>query len=150
MQGAASLPGMPSPDSPLAGSCACGAVRFQVTADFFTAGYCHCRRCQHRAGVPWSMNALVHGTAVELLAGADDLRTWRPPTGLPKAFCGVCGGHVFSGEPGTDGTVGVRIGALDGDPGIAPRWRQWLESAPPWIPVPDDGLLRFAQTRETD
>ena len=41
-------PCMPSPEAPLAGSCACGTVQFQVTAEFNTAGYCHCTRCQRR------------------------------------------------------------------------------------------------------
>jgi hypothetical protein len=125
-------------------------VKFQVTADFFTAGYCHCSRCQHRAGTPWSMNAMVQGTAVTLLTGEDVLRTWKPETGLPKSFCGTCGGHVFSGELGSEATVGVRIGALNGAPGIAPRWRQWMASASDWAPIPDDGLPRFEGPRELD
>ena len=35
---------MPTRDAPLTGSCACGAVAFEVTAPFRTAGCCHCRR----------------------------------------------------------------------------------------------------------
>jgi hypothetical protein len=141
---------MPSPESPLTGSCACGTVRFQVTAEFKSAGYCHCTRCQRRSGALWTMNGMIDDGAFELLEGADALRTWRPATGLSKSFCEVCGGHVFSGDPGTGGIVGVRFGALHGDPGIRPRWRQWLDSAPAWEPIPDDGLPRFAERREID
>ncbi len=142
---------MPSPETPLAGSCACGTVRFQVTAEFKTAGYCHCTRCQRRAGTPWTMNGMVDVTAFELLAGADSLRTWQPVDGLSKSFCEICGGHVFAGDPNaSEGIVGVRFGALHGDPGIQPRWRQWLSSAPDWAPIPDDGLPRFASKREID
>jgi hypothetical protein len=140
---------MPSPEAPLAGSCACGTVRFQVTSDFTTAGFCHCRRCQRRSGVPWSLNGLVEAAAVEVLAGADAVRYWRPEGGMPKAFCGVCGGHVWSGEPGVGKGVGVRFGALDGDPGIAPQWHQWLSSAQAWHAIPDDGLPRFSEGRKT-
>ena len=43
----------------------------------------------------------------------------------------------------------MRFGALHGDPGIEPQWRQWLESAPDWYPIPDDGLPRFPQRRQT-
>ena len=142
---------MPSPEAPLAGSCACGTVRFRVTADFTTAGYCHCTRCQRRAGTPWSMNGMVPTSGFVLEAGEDAVRTWAPPDGLPKSFCGVCGGHVFSGDPSDpDGIVGVRFGALHGDPGIRPRWRQWLSSAPDWAPIPDDGLPRFEGRRIID
>jgi hypothetical protein len=141
---------MPSPQAPLRGSCACGAVEFVVTADFTTAGHCHCTRCQRRAGTLWSTNAILPAAGVTLLAGEGSLRTWRPETGLPKSFCGRCGGHVFSGELGSDGVMGVRFGALHGDPGITPRWRQWMSSAADWAPVPDDGLPRFDGPREID
>ena len=139
---------MPSPDEPLPGSCACGTVRFQVVANFQTAGYCHCFRCQRRAGVPWSMNGLVRADALQVLEGEAAVRYWRPPEGMPKAFCAVCGGHVWSGEPGVGDVVGVRFGALHGDPGIVPQWRQWLESAQDWHPIPDDELPRFSGRRE--
>jgi hypothetical protein len=41
--------------------------------------------------------------------------------------------------------MSVRLGTFDGDPGIRPTRRQWLESAAPWEPVPDDALERFAR-----
>ena len=34
--------------SALTGACGCGAVRFEVTAPFVAALYCHCTRCQRR------------------------------------------------------------------------------------------------------
>jgi hypothetical protein len=141
---------MPTQDAPLGGSCACGHVRFAVTAPFLTAGYCHCKRCQRRSGTVSTLNAIAHASAFTLVSGGDAVRTWRPPDGRPKSFCERCGGHVFSGDPRNDETVGVRLGAVDGDPGIRPRWRQWLESAPDWDPIPEDGLPRFAQARTID
>jgi hypothetical protein len=138
---------MPSPDVPLQGSCACGTVRFEVTAPFETAGHCHCHRCQQRSGALWSTNAQVGADAVAVVAGAEEVRTWRPPDGLSKSFCTRCGGHVFSGDPGQSGTVGVRLGAVHGDPGIRPQWRQWVESAPEWAAIPDDGLPRHPRSR---
>jgi hypothetical protein len=128
------------------GSCACGTVRFEVTQPFETAGYCHCRRCQRRSGVPWSLNAMVAPDALRVVAGADAVRTWTPEGGFPKSFCGNCGGHLWSGDAGTP-VVGIRLGAVDGDPGIRPQWHQWLESAPDWEAIPDDGLPRFDQAR---
>jgi hypothetical protein len=141
---------MPSPDAPLRGSCMCGTVRFQVTAPFSTAGYCHCTRCRRRSGTMWTLNGIVGADAFELLQGADEISTWHPPDGLSKSFCRRCGGHVFSGDPEAGDVVGVRLGAVDGDPGIRPRWHQWIESAPKWEPIPDDGLPRFPRRRETD
>ena len=126
----------------LTGSCLCGAVRFEVRAPFFDACYCHCRRCQVRTGTGSSVNGLVEARHVAVVAGADELRTWQPEDGNPKSFCGTCGSHLFSGTPGGEGRFAVRFGALDGDPGVAPTFRQWVSSAPPWDPIPDDGLTR--------
>jgi hypothetical protein len=135
----------PSRDAPLTGSCACGAVAFEVTAPFTTAGYCHCKRCQRRSGALWALNAQVPKDGFAIVRGRKRVRLWAPPDdGLPKAFCVECGGHLYS--DGGD-VVGVRLGAVDGDPGIRPQWHQWLESAPDWEPIPDDGLPRFPRER---
>lgn len=135
---------MPSADKPLNGRCACGIVRFRVTTAFDSAGYCHCERCQHRSGVPWSFNGLVGADGFELIAGADSVSTWRPEGGgRPKSFCRECGGHVFGGDLAGGETIAVRLGAVEGDPEVEPSWRAWVSSAPDWYPIPDDGLQRF-------
>ena len=137
---------MPSPDEPLTGACACGVVRFAVTAPFDTAGYCHCKRCQRRSGALWALSGIVPSDGFAVTEGADAVRTWAPSDGLPKSFCGECGGQVFAGKPGGPIVV-VRLGAVDGDPGIRPQWHAWVSSAPDWEPLPDDGLPRFEQGR---
>lgn len=139
---------MPSPSSPLEGRCLCGTVRFRVIAPFETAGYCHCKRCQRRSGTTSTLNALVEVESFEISAGADAIRTWRPPDGQPKSFCMHCGGHLFSGDPDRGPVVGVRLGAVEGDPEIRPQWRQWVSSAPAWETIPDDGLPRFSEARD--
>ena len=135
---------MLSREDPLTGSCPCGGVAFEVSAPFTTAGYCHCKRCQRRSGALWSLNGIVPRDGYDVVRGQENVRVWEPPDGLPKAFCGVCGGQLYS--DGGD-FIGVRLGAVDGDPGIRPEWRQWLESAPDWEPIPDDGLPRFERRR---
>ena len=135
---------MPSPDAPLTGACACGAVAFEVSAPFTTAGYCHCKRCRRRSGALWSLNAMVPRDGFAFVRGEDRVRVWEPEDGLPKAFCGACGGQLYS--DGGD-YLAIRLGTVDGDPEIRPQWHQWLESAPDWEPIPDDGLPRFQQRR---
>jgi hypothetical protein len=136
---------MPSPDAPLTGSCACGTVAFEISAPFESSNYCHCKRCQRRSGAMWSVNAAVPAAGVTIVRGRDALRSWQPPDqGWAKVFCGECGGHVYS--DGGD-MLGIRLGALDGDPGIRPQYHQWLESSPAWYEIPDDGLPRYPQGR---
>jgi hypothetical protein len=132
----------------LTGGCACGAVRFSIDAPLVTAGYCHCRRCQKRTGTAAAITGVAARDSFTITAGAELVRAWRPEGGgNPKSFCSRCGGALWAGEPDGSGMIAVRFGVLDGDPGIAPQWRQWLDSAVAWEPVPDDGLPRFAQSR---
>jgi hypothetical protein len=138
---------MATPDAPLTGACACGAVRFELTAPFFTAGYCHCKRCQRRSGALWTLNGMIESGALRIVEGADVVRSWKPPTGFPKAYCGHCGGHIYAGDPASTPVLAVRLGTLDSDPGIRPEWHQWVDSAPDWEPLPDDGLPRFGEQR---
>jgi hypothetical protein len=91
------------------------------------------------------VSALVGADGFRFTAGEDAVRTWAPPDGLPKSFCGICGGHVRGGTP--EGPFVVRLGAVDGDPGIRPEWHAWVSSAPDWEAIPDDGLPRFEQSR---
>lgn len=137
----------PSPANPLQGGCLCGAVRFEITAPFISAGYCHCTHCQRRTGTGSSANGRVPQNGFRLLQGADDLRAYRPATGVPKLFCTRCGSALFSGEPLSDDEVAVRLGALDRDPGIRPEHRQFVDSAVPWETIPEDGLTRHPRSR---
>jgi len=141
------LPPPPSPAKPLQGGCLCGAIRYEITAPFLSAGYCHCTHCQRRTGTGSSANGRVPQSGFELLAGGEQLRAFKPPTGVPKLFCAVCGSALFSGDPLNDPEVAVRLGTLDGDPGIRPRSRQFVASAVAWEPIPDDDLERYPGAR---
>jgi len=137
----------PSPDEPLQGGCLCGAVRFQITAPFLSAGYCHCTHCQRRTGTGSSANARVPREGFRLLCGAELVRAFQPPVGVPKLFCATCGSALFSGDPDTDPEVAVRLGALDRHPGIEPGFHQFVGSRASWEAIPDDGLPRYERSR---
>jgi hypothetical protein len=137
----------PSPGRPLGGGCLCGAVRFEITQPLLSAGYCHCTHCQRRTGTGSSANGRVPQDGFELLQGAPALRSYQPSGGRPKLFCGSCGSALFSGDPFADAEVAVRLGALDGDPGIRPHYRQFVDSAVSWEAIPQDGLARHPCSR---
>ena len=130
----------------LTGRCNCGAVRFEVSEPLGEAGYCHCTRCQRRTGGAASAQAALAPGSLKIVSGEDALRAWHPEGGFAKIFCGACGSSLFSG-PRPDEPVTVRLGVLDGDPGVRPSFRQRLDTAAVWEPVPDDGLERFEGPR---
>ena len=66
---------------------------------------------------------------------------------MAKLFCSDCGSALFSGEPLADEEVAVRLGTLDGDPGIRPEYRMFVDFAAHWEPFPDDDLVRHPGPR---
>jgi hypothetical protein len=134
---------MPEPSLPLTGGCGCGAVRFEITAPLVAAVYCHCTRCQRRTGAAAAASARLEPGSFAITEGEEHLRAWSPGDGLDKVFCGECGSAVLARKPDTDEVAVVRLGAIDGDPGVRPSARQFVAYAAPWEPIPDDGLPRY-------
>jgi hypothetical protein len=128
---------------PLTGACACGGVRFEVSAPLTEAGYCHCTRCRRRTGSGSSAQARVAPGSFRIVAGEDLIRVWEPDGGFAKAFCSNCGSALYSQSPDDPSIVAVRLGVFDGDPGIRPQYRQRVATAAVWEPLPDDGLPRY-------
>ena len=135
------------PELPLRGGCNCGAVRFEVTEPLVAASYCHCKRCQRRSGAAASPNAHPAPGAFRIVAGEDKLRMWKPQDGGEKWFCGECGSALFGSNPNHPESIGIRMGTFDDDPGIRPTVRQFVAYAAVWEQLPDDGMLRFPESR---
>jgi hypothetical protein len=125
----------------------CGSVRFEVDRPLVSAGYCHCTRCQRRTGTTAALNAVLEPGSLRVVHGEDRVRAWAPPDGWEKLFCADCGSGLFSRSPDDPQRMGVRVGALEGDPGVRPSFRQFVAYAAPWEPIPDDGLPRYAERR---
>jgi hypothetical protein len=140
---------MPAPTLPLTGGCGCSAVRFEITAPLVAAVYCHCTRCQRRSGAGASASARLEPGSFAITEGEEHLRAWAPGDGFDKVFCGQCGSAVLASNPETGETAIVRLGAIDGDPGVRPSVRQFVAYAAPWEPIPDDGLPRYDERMPT-
>jgi hypothetical protein len=140
-----SAAGRQSAEIPLQGGCGCGAVRFEIDAPLVGAAYCHCTRCQRRSGTAAQASGRVRPGSLRVLKGESVLGAWNAGSGLEKVFCASCGSALFARNP-DDGEIRVvRLGAIDGDPGVRPSARQFVAYAAPWEAIPDDGLPRFAE-----
>ena len=129
----------------ITGGCLCGGVRYEITEPLVAMTYCHCTRCQRRTGTGASANARVEPGSYRIVEGADLVREWTPPDdGHIKAFCGECGSALYSRPPDDERVTGVRLGTIDGDPGIRPSHRHHVATAAVWEEIPDDGLPRHA------
>jgi hypothetical protein len=127
-------------------SCLCGGVRMELTPPFSIASSCHCEHCRKHSGSFGSIAMEVPREQLNLVSGEELLESFRLGPGTTiRVFCRRCGAPVYGMDEPESETVWVRMGALDGDPGVRPSRRTGVGSAPSWLPVPDDGLPRFAQ-----
>jgi hypothetical protein len=126
----------------LTGACNCGAVKIEISEPLIAALYCHCTRCQRRTGTAAQASAMAVPGSVRVVAGEEELGRWTVADGKDKVFCSRCGSHLYAEYPGGD-QVAVRLGIIDGDPGVRPSARQFVAYAAPWEPIPEDGLPRF-------
>ena len=78
----------------------CGGVRFEVTEEPLSAGYCHCTRCQRRTGTAASAQARLAPGSFRLLAGEELVREYAPEDGWPKCFCSVVRQRALEQVPG--------------------------------------------------
>lgn len=128
----------------LTGACLCGGVRYEVTEPLTDANYCHCTRCQRRTGTAASANARVQPGSFRITQGEELVKAWDPGDGgFPKAFCTNCGSALYSKHPTDPDILAIRLGTVDGDPGIRPSKHQRVETAAVWEAIPDDGLPRY-------
>jgi len=120
------------------GSCLCGAVRYEVDGTFLRAGHCHCSRCRKHSGTGVCTQGRVRREDFTLLQGAEQLRVYRPDGGAAKVFCATCGSSLFGGDWPEGNEVSIRLGTIDGDPGIRPQTRTFVASKAVWDTITDD------------
>lgn len=100
-----------------AGSCLCGAVRFEVRE--FSGGVfkCHCSKCRKAFGGASSAAVLAPAGALVFLAGEEGVREYRTDSGFLRRFCGTCGSILPQYLPDHD-LYWIPAGLLEGDPGL--------------------------------
>jgi hypothetical protein len=120
-------------------------VRFEVTAPFRRANHCHCSRCRKHSGTFGLTQGRVPRESFRLLSGEELIRVFRPDGGAVKAFCSLCGSSLFGGTWPDGPEVSIRLGSIDGDPGIRPQYHSFVDSRADWDELPDDGLPRYTE-----
>jgi hypothetical protein len=125
------------------GGCACGAIRFRVTAPLLGVGMCHCTDCQKASGGGPNYVGLVSTTAFEVTKGEAKVFRTKGDSGdeVGRTFCGECGTPLWS-IPANLPFVPVKLGSFDDNSDLMPEMHLYTASAPRWHPV-QDGLPIF-------
>ena len=120
----------------LAGSCLCGAVRYEVRDEFVYAMNCHCSQCRRVTGAAFKPFAGIERDKLSVRQGADNLARHGEPDNH-DAFCRTCGSLLYS-VVRAGAYVHVTLGTLTDDPGIRPARHIYVGSKAPWFTITDD------------
>ena len=131
---------------PFSGGCACGAVRYQCSAEPLAALNCYCRDCQWASGSAFSANLAVPAAALSLTAGEVRYYEGKSERGSAvwRGFCSDCGSPILTKGDITPDHVGLAAASLDDPSGYRPNAALWTASAQPWAHLNSE-LPKFAK-----
>ena len=117
---------------PFSGGCACGAIRYEVTAEPIVMFNCHCRDCQRASGGPYGAVVYVRAKAFKITKGKPRYySTSSEAVGHNKrGFCAECGSRLFGGA--TDEGQGILASSLDEPSWFHPQMDIFTSDAQPW------------------
>ncbi len=118
------------------GSCCCGAVRFELSAQPSMMGTCHCSRCRKLGA---STFVFVKREQLKWIQGREQVALFEPisPYKYGRCFCKICGtslGEILSEED----SFPIAANALDGDIGIENQFHEFVAEKPAWYRICDD------------
>lgn len=118
------------------GSCCCGAVKFELSAEPSMMGTCHCSRCR-KAGA--STIVFVKKDDLKWIAGKQHVALYQPapPYKYGRCFCGICGsslGEILS----EDDSFPIAANALDTPYGLKNQFHEFVSEKPHWYEICDD------------
>lgn len=121
------------------GGCACGAIRYEFSAEPVLAVNCYCRDCQRASGAAMASVIALPKTALKILKGEARQYEVTGDSGkkVRRSFCATCGSPVFVALDANADIVGLRIASLDDPDRFKPAMSIYMSSAPSWAPISD-------------
>lgn len=124
------------------GSCACGAVEYEIDSIDLPIGHCHCRTCRKSHAAAFATTAGVRREHFRWLQGQEKLSSYESSPGKLRHFCSVCGSHLVAERPQSPVVI-VRVATLDEDPGALPENHIWVSHDVPWLEY--DGVPAYSE-----
>ena len=122
----------------LTGHCHCGAVAFEVNGPILTFQHCHCETCRRIHGTVYNSSAVTERSGFNLLSGAESITEYESTPGKKRCFCSRCGSPIYSYRDAEQRYIVLRMGTVDGDPGVRPSRHIWVSHKAPWYEILDD------------
>ena len=119
---------------PLTGGCACGAIRYETTAEPVVMFHCHCRDCQRASGGPFTSFVIVPAEAFRFSQGSVRLHDSPSHRGgkTHRGFCADCGSPILAKTDANPDIVAIRTASLDDASWFNQQMDVWTSDAHPW------------------
>lgn len=126
--------------SKIKGSCLCGSVQYESSAEPLMIATCHCSHCRKQSGSAFSVNIGVPKESVKV--SGDSLREYEDKgtaSGIPmlRKFCSACGSPILSEVIAAGGLNFIKAGTLDDSTWVVPGAEIWCDSRVEWRAAPD-------------
>jgi hypothetical protein len=134
------------------GGCACGAIRYELTAPPLIVHACHCRDCQRVTGSAFVVNVWIERKCVKTRGPAPTSFRLRGGSGKDHDvfFCPTCGTTLWSRYHVVRADcLFVRAGTLDDPSAITPDVHIYTRTKLPWVRLPE-GTRAFEKIYQID
>ncbi len=118
---------------PFFGGCACGAIRYECSAEPAFSWNCHCRDCQRASGSAFCPVLYVPRTALTITGESKYYEvTAKSGNKVSRGFCSRCGSPVFIQAELVPDLQGLWAASLDDPSLFQPQVQVWTDRAQPW------------------
>ncbi len=129
--------GNPERSGLVAGSCFCGAVRFQLLLPTLFCLHCHCTMCRRSHGAGFVTWVGVSRGGFELTRGHDQLARHESSDHGSRSFCRVCGSSLFCESTQHPDQVDIVLANLAGRIDREPEMHIHYSDRADWVSTGD-------------
>ena len=122
----------------LRGSCLCGTVRYEIRGPVSRVTHCHCAMCRKAHGAAFATYGRVERSDFAVVAGAEDIASYRSSPEVIRTFCKRCGSNLQFISDKRPSTFALALGTLDDDPRVQASLHIFVASKAPWFQITDD------------
>jgi hypothetical protein len=117
----------------LSGSCLCGAVHYECTAEPVFSVNCHCRDCQRVTGSAFAALLYVPRLTVTITGAVHSYDvTGESGNVVSRGFCPTCGARLLTKAAIAPDLIGIMAGSLEDPSEFRPAMDIYTASAQPW------------------
>ena len=125
----------------ISGSCLCGNVSYESSAEPNMTAICHCKNCQKQTGTAFSTIIAVPEDSMSFTdkgSFSEFLDTGETGGTVRRRFCKNCGSPIVSIVESVPGAAFIKAGTLEDRSWLEPTLHIWCDTAQPWVLIPDN------------